>query len=166
MISLGKRIAQKRRAAGLTQETLAEKLGVSAQAVSKWENDQSCPDIALLPDIAKTFGISIDELMTVECSAVALLPKEEQKPLEQLTMRIKILSADGDKVRCNLPMMLVKLSMEIGAGILPHMSNSDGMEMLKGIDMNKLVEMVEMGMIGKLVEVETAEGDTVEIVVV
>lgn len=165
MSSLGNRIAQKRRAVGLTQESMAEKLGVSAQAVSKWENDQSCPDISLLPAIAKLFGISIDELLTGETAAVALVPKEERKPLEQLTMRVKIFSAEGDKIRCNLPMMLVKLSMEIGASILPHMGNTEGMEMLKGIDMNKVVQMVEMGMIGKLVEIESANGDTVEVVV-
>lgn len=164
-MSIGNRIAQKRRAAGLTQEAMAEKLGVSAQAVSKWENDQSCPDISLLPSIASLFGISIDELLTGETAVVSLVPREERKPLEQLTMRVKILSADGDKIRCNLPMALVKLSLEIGAGILPHMNGAEGTEMLKGIDLSKIVEMVELGMIGKLVEIESASGDTVEVVV-
>lgn len=47
---------------GLTQEQLAERLGVSYQAVSKWENEQTCPDIALVPVIAEVFRVSIDEL--------------------------------------------------------------------------------------------------------
>jgi len=47
---------------GLTQEQLAERLGVSYQAVSKWENEQTCPDIALVPLIAEVFRVSIDEL--------------------------------------------------------------------------------------------------------
>ncbi|WJH36066.1 helix-turn-helix transcriptional regulator [Paenibacillus sp. CC-CFT747] len=47
---------------GLTQEQLAERLGVSYQSVSKWENKQSCPDIALVPLIAEVFRVSIDEL--------------------------------------------------------------------------------------------------------
>ena len=46
----------------MTQETLAQKLGVTNQAVSKWESDQCCPDVMLLPKIADVFDISIDEL--------------------------------------------------------------------------------------------------------
>ena len=49
--TLGKRIIEHRKALGLTQDQLAEKLGVTAQAVSKWENDQSCPDITMLPKL-------------------------------------------------------------------------------------------------------------------
>ena len=55
-------ISVHRRRLALTQEGLAQKLGVTNQAVSKWESGQSCPDIALLPQIADLFGISIDEL--------------------------------------------------------------------------------------------------------
>ena len=61
-MKIDKKIRQMRLNAGLTQEQLANKLGVSAQSVSKWENDISMPDITLLPDIAETFGISIDDL--------------------------------------------------------------------------------------------------------
>lgn len=61
--SLGKRIVQHRKALGLTQDQLAEKLGVTAQAVSKWENDQSCPDISMLPKLARIFGITTDALL-------------------------------------------------------------------------------------------------------
>lgn len=49
METLGKRIGQLRRARGMKQDELAEKLGVTPQAVSKWENDVSSPDISLLP---------------------------------------------------------------------------------------------------------------------
>ena len=59
---LGKRIAQYRKEQGLTQEVLAQELGVTNQAVSKWELDQSCPDIQLLPQLADIFGITVDEL--------------------------------------------------------------------------------------------------------
>ena len=61
--TLGKRISANRKGLGLTQEQLAEKLGVTAQAVSKWENDQSCPDISILPRLAEVFGISTDALL-------------------------------------------------------------------------------------------------------
>ncbi len=51
-----------RKKAGLTQEELAKKLGVTNQSVSKWESAQCCPDIGLLPMLADIFEISIDEL--------------------------------------------------------------------------------------------------------
>lgn len=64
--TLGKRISAHRRRLGLTQDRLAELLGVTAQAVSKWENDQSCPDISLLPKLSQAFGCTTDELLGIE----------------------------------------------------------------------------------------------------
>ena len=64
--TLGKRIVAHRKRLGLTQDRLAELLGVTAQAVSKWENDQYCPDITMLPKLAQTFGVSVDELLGME----------------------------------------------------------------------------------------------------
>ena len=61
-MELGKKIRQLRFKAGLTQEQLAERLGVGPQAVSKWENAVSMPDITTLPLLAEVFGVSIDEL--------------------------------------------------------------------------------------------------------
>ncbi len=64
--TLGKRIMEHRKRLGLTQDALAEKLGITAQAISKWENDLSCPDIAMLPRLAEIFGISTDQLLGME----------------------------------------------------------------------------------------------------
>lgn len=64
--TLGKRIVANRKRLNLTQEQLAEQLGVTAQAVSKWENDQSCPDIGILPKLASIFSITTDELLGSE----------------------------------------------------------------------------------------------------
>ena len=61
-MELGKKIRQLRFKAGLTQEQLAEKLGIGAQSVSKWENAVAMPDITALPLLAETFGVSIDDL--------------------------------------------------------------------------------------------------------
>ena len=61
-MELGKKIKQLRFKAGLTQEQLAEKLGIGAQSVSKWENAVAMPDITTLPLLAEIFGISIDDL--------------------------------------------------------------------------------------------------------
>ena len=61
--TLGKRIVANRKRLGMTQDQLAERLGVTAQAVSKWENDQSCPDINMLPRLAEIFGTTTDALL-------------------------------------------------------------------------------------------------------
>ncbi len=61
-MKLGDRIAYYRRLNAMTQEELAKQLNISTQAVSKWEQKITSPDISLLPEIAELFGISIDEL--------------------------------------------------------------------------------------------------------
>ncbi len=60
--NIGERIAYYRRLNAMTQEELAQSLNVSSQAVSKWEQKITSPDIMLLPELAKIFKISIDEL--------------------------------------------------------------------------------------------------------
>ena len=69
---MGENIASLRRAAGLTQELLADRLGVTSQAVSKWERQLSCPDVSLLPAMAEVFGVGINELFA---EAPPILPK-------------------------------------------------------------------------------------------
>lgn len=162
--TIGNRIAKYRKAKNMTQETLANLMGVSSQAVSKWETDASCPDISALPQLCKILGITTDELLTGKTDEVKLIPEAERKSLDELTFRVKIFSAQGDKIRVNLPMTLVKLAMEIGVDVVPNMGG-EHKDMLKSIDMQKVVEMVERGLVGKLVEIESAEGDTVEVVV-
>ena len=64
--SLGKRIADARDDSGLTQKDLADRVGVTAQAVSKWERGSSCPDISILDEIADTLGVSVSSLLGVK----------------------------------------------------------------------------------------------------
>lgn len=85
-IRIGEQIAFLRREKGITQEELARHLGVSNQAVSKWESGQNCPDIQLLPEIARLFQVSVDQLLgyqgeKVEGDAVLLM----KRTLEGLT---------------------------------------------------------------------------------
>lgn len=65
-LNLGMKIRELRRRDGRTQEDLATALGVSCQAVSRWENDSTFPDMTLIPSIANYFGITIDELFGYE----------------------------------------------------------------------------------------------------
>lgn len=76
-LQIGARIAEHRKNKGITQEELAEHLGVSKPAVSKWESGQTYPDILLLPVIASYFDITIDELIGYEPQ----MTKEEVRKL-------------------------------------------------------------------------------------
>ncbi len=62
-LNISKCIVQKRKEKGITQEKLAEYIGVSKASVSKWESGQSYPDILLLPELATFFNVSVDELL-------------------------------------------------------------------------------------------------------
>lgn len=61
--TIGKRIQALRKERGLTQKQLADAVGVTPQAVSKWETDESCPDITALPLLAGALGVSVDTLL-------------------------------------------------------------------------------------------------------
>lgn len=163
--TLGKRIAMLRRQKELKQDDLAQMLDVSPQAVSKWENDQTCPDISLLPKLAQILGVSVDELLSGKTAAmepaVRILPPEERKDIKEMMLRIVVDSADGDKVRVNLPMGLVQIALDTGLA-MPQLSGNDA---LKNIDLNQIMELVRQGAIGNLVEVESADGDVVRIFV-
>ena len=65
-VQIGKFIAERRKANGLTQLQLAEKIGVSDKAVSKWETSKGLPDISLIEPLSKALGVSIMELMSGE----------------------------------------------------------------------------------------------------
>ena len=74
-MTIGKSIADLRKNSGMTQEQLAEILGVSSQTVSKWENDVTMPDIMLLPVIAGCFEITVDELYN------GIKPTKKRQPI-------------------------------------------------------------------------------------
>ena len=77
--TLGRRIQEGRRAAGLSQESLGERLGVSRQAVSKWESDASVPDLENLIAMSRIFGVTIGALLGVE-PETAEEPSAEEAP--------------------------------------------------------------------------------------
>ena len=70
--SVGNIIAKLRKQNGLTQSALAERLGVSDKAVSKWESGQGYPDITQFPVLAEIFGVSIDYLMLGEEKGITI----------------------------------------------------------------------------------------------
>ena len=160
MSTLGERIAYYRKAADMTQAELAEACSVTAQAVSKWENNLTAPDIALLPRLAQLFHITTDELLGAEPrTAIAVDP--EKVDMNKMLLHVLIRSKDGDKVNVNLPLALAELlfSNEATTG----KTFASGSEALKSIDLKQIVALVRQGVMGKLVEIESADGDRVEV---
>ena len=80
--TLGTMIAELRKQHGMTQLELAEKMGVTDKAVSKWERDLSCPDINSIPNLAEILGVSVEELMQVK--------KEAEAPVSKVTEIMEI----------------------------------------------------------------------------
>ena len=76
--TLGTMIAELRKQHGMTQLELAEKMGVTDKAVSKWERDLSCPDINSIPNLAEILGVSVEELMQIKKEAEMPVSKVSQ----------------------------------------------------------------------------------------
>ena len=162
--TLGKRIAVLRHEKKMKQDELAERLGVSPQAVSKWENDQTCPDISALPLLAEALDISVDELLTGKkknAPETRVLSEDERRDIKDMMLRIVITSGRGDAVRVNLPLSLVEAALDSGL----NMAQISGNEALKSIDLNKIMDLVRQGAVGNLVEIESTDGHTVKIFV-
>ncbi len=84
--TLGMMIAELRKEKGMTQLELAEKMGVTDKAVSKWERDLSCPDINSLPNLAEILGVTVDELMQIKREAEN--SKQSPKEIAQLIFKV------------------------------------------------------------------------------
>lgn len=84
-MSLGSNIYDLRSKAGLSQEELAEKLGVSRQSVSKWETDTSVPDVDKLIQLSKVFGITLDELVNGATDQQPHTPLQEPTKIEYVS---------------------------------------------------------------------------------
>ena len=122
IIKVGANIAKLRKAAGMTQTGLADRLNVSFQAVSNWERGQSCPDIANLMELAKLFGVSVDRILGSERAAELVTDISEEKAPKMSAKEIKEIAPilnetqSDSVVRKNLMSRADRTSDEDGAG--------------------------------------------------
>ena len=153
-MNIGNNIAVLRKKKGITQEELANELGVSAQAVSKWENNSSCPDVSLLTKIADYFGVSVDALLRTQEDDIVDLAEEKEdnvKPDDKKNIVIKIMQQNGKENVIKLPFKFVKLGLNIGT--------------MFGLDKDissKIVTLAESN-VTDIVNIDTENGEHIEI---
>lgn len=104
---IGKFIAQRRKIVGLTQMQLAEKLGVTDRAVSKWETGKSMPDTSIMLDLCKILSISVNELLTGEEIFMENLKENNEKLIMELAQQ----KEEADKRLLRMEVLLGVISI-------------------------------------------------------
>ena len=156
-MNIGNNIAALRKEKGITQEELANILGVSAQAVSKWENNSSCPDVALLTDIADYFGVTVDALLRAQGDEItSVQPQVNTSSQAQnnftKNVSIKIVQQNGKTNNIKIPFKFAKIGLNIG--------NIFGLD--KEIA-DKIGALINGESIGELVDIFTENGEHITI---
>lgn len=101
-IKIGRFIKQKRKEKGMTQSKLAEKLGVTDRAISKWENGNCMPDSGIIADLCKILNVTINDLFSGEVVDM----KDNEKKLEENLLEITKLKQDREKQLMNLEIFI------------------------------------------------------------
>ena len=130
-VETANRLMQYRKKAGLSQEELADKLGVSRQAVSKWECAESSPDTDNLIALSKIYGVSLDELINNE-------PQDKKETKEGFNFTAK--DKDGSEVKVNLAGLNIHVKDDDGSEV--HVGK-DGVEIIDGDDRIKVDKYFE-----------------------
>ena len=151
MNTIGQNIAYFRKQKNMTQEELAEKMSVTAQAISKWECDTSYPDIITVQALSKTLGVSVTELL----EGISTLPQFKDAPQEIIDRRIVRIEVQtkGTKIVTRFPVPAMKKAIENGTleGLL-----DDDFE-----EVASILGMIDSGMTGRLVDVNTSNTQVV-----
>lgn len=152
--TIGQTIAQYRKKAELTQEELAEKCGVTAQAVSKWENDLSYPDLESTGRLAAILGCTVDTLIHGDEEIPAVqLKKTGDVGRRMLEMTVDTgVGEDACSVKARFPAELVLLAEETGT-LAELIGDEDAM-----LAMAPALKLLRSGAVGPVAEVKT--GDT------
>ena len=106
-IRIGKFIAERRRLAGLTQMQLAEKMGVTDRAVSKWENGRAMPDSSIMLALCDVLGITVNDLLCGEVVSV----KDYNEKNEQVLLKLAKQKEEGDRRLLSLEIVIGTISV-------------------------------------------------------
>ena len=143
-MSIGKNIKMFRKAKGLTQAELGELLGVSNQAVSKWEMETTMPDILLLPELAKVLGVTLDDLYG-EHKEYEIVDKVNSDTVTDKRILLISVKEENKNIKLRIPVQAVHsiLSNDIFKKAIPDEAQID-----------ELFKMIESGAKGTLVDFE------------
>lgn len=108
-VKIGRFIAEKRKENKLTQQDLANLLGISNRAISKWENGICLPDAANMPELCKILKISINDLFSGEVVSM----NDNEKKLEENLLAMKKAKEDNDRLLLRLEIVIGVLSVLI-----------------------------------------------------
>ena len=148
MNTIGQNIAELRKKKGLTQEELAEKMCVTAQAVSKWERDASYPDVTALSELAKVLGVSVAAIIEGEQS----VPKLKEAAADAIARRVLVIKfhmgpANMD-MKVQFPVTALKTMMD--NGMLLQMIGEEDYPQVSSM----LESAVETGCVGPIMSVD------------
>lgn len=159
MKSIGRNIASFRKQAGLTQEELSERLNVTSQAVSKWENDLSYPDLETTSKLAQVLHVTVDELLNGRTE----VPISTNADADRIARRILAI-----RVNTNLPDMNASVVVRTPASAIIKAHENGTLADLVGQKaaqhLEMAVGMLKEGILGPIVDVDQ-EGTTVKITV-
>ena len=147
MAGIGENIAALRKKNGLTQEELSEKMCVTAQAVSKWENDLSCPDVENIRSMAKLFGVTVDELLN-GVKDVPELKSDEPDKVAKRILHIQVNTGAETTISVRIPTMVFLKMAENGT-----LGKLLGDE-LDTEQLDVILEIIRSGTVGSIVSVD------------
>ncbi len=156
--TLGERLSSARKNKGLTQDDFAKQLDVTAQAVSKWENDLSCPDILLLPKISDILEVEIEELLTGSTKK-AKHQKFSAADNSKLKLKINISPVNKKPTNITVPVALVKKIAKIGNGISGIIGNAS----ISSSQLEEILTLTEEGVAGEILKIEADDGTIITI---
>ena len=155
--TFGQRLLKLRKKKNLTQEAIAKKLNMSPQAISKWENDVSLPDISVLIELSEILDVSVDELLGKEKTKTLFVSNNKD---DNLMVKL-IIDTNGTKVNLNLPIDFIKTCLKNNQTI-PLMNSNNG---ASNINFSQLLEQIEMGVRGEVLSISLDDGTIIKIIV-
>ena len=148
---IGKFIAACRKEKGLTQAALAEKLGITDRAVSKWETGKSLPDASILMELCELIGTNVNELLTGERIPMDEYAKKAEQSL--IEMQAKAEKADRNLLRMEIAMGIIIIPLSIVLAKISEIFSNQGDALIgKALLVLSYVAIVLFGFIGLKIE--------------